>query len=238
MPDAEERLITTATAFASVARELASSRDFQGVLEHIVELAVEHVPHCEYAGISRIERRKISSPASSDEVPKVVDAIQAEVDEGPCLDAIREHEVFRTGDLAHETRWPRFSRRAYEETGVASVLSFRLFVEEDTMGSLNLYSKQLDAFDETDVALGSVFAAHAAVAMASSWREASLEQKSDARGAIGTALGIIMARSNVGETEAFDLLRSASQRTNVKLSILADEIVHSASKNPADEPQP
>ena len=73
-----------------------------------------------------------------------------------CLDAIKDHEVFQTGDLAGEERWPSFATRAHEETGICSIVSIRLFVEEDTMGALNLYATRLDAFDETDVAFASV----------------------------------------------------------------------------------
>src|SRR5688500_8550226 len=72
---------------------------------------------------------------------------------------------FRTGDLLAETRWPQFSRRAHDETGVTSILAVRLFAEHETMGALNLYSTQPDAFDDTDVAFAAVFATHAAVAM-------------------------------------------------------------------------
>ncbi len=52
---------------------------------------------------------------------------------GPCIDAIKEHEVFQTGDLRNEKRWPNFAMRAHDETGVCSIVSIRLFIEEDTM---------------------------------------------------------------------------------------------------------
>lgn len=42
------------------------------------------------------------------------------------------------------------------------MLSFHLFAEADTMGALNLYSKQRSAFDDEAVAIGSVFATHPA----------------------------------------------------------------------------
>jgi GAF domain-containing protein len=89
-------------------------------------------------------------------------------EEGPCIDAIREHEIFLTGDLgAEQRRWPRFALRATQETGVRSILAIRLFAETTTMGALNMYSTQEDAFTDTDVALAAVFSTHAAVAVAS-----------------------------------------------------------------------
>ena len=47
---------------------------------------------------------------------------------------------FVTGSLAEETRWPGFAARASAETGVESMVGFRLFIEGDTLGALNLYS--------------------------------------------------------------------------------------------------
>ncbi len=219
--------------FGEVARLLAGHESLQVTLDTIVSLAVEHLDHCEFAGMSIVEGRKITSPSSTNDVPRIVDAIQTEVDEGPCLDAIKEHEVFQTGDLASEDRWPRFATRAHEETGICSILSIRLFVEEDTLGALNLYSSACDAFDDTDVAFATVFAAHAAVAMAATRREENLERKVETRDLIGQAKGILMARSGIDEDEAFDLLRRASQRQNVKLVAVADDIVHPHGANPA-----
>jgi GAF domain-containing protein len=216
--------LVAAEVFGEVARQLVSEHLVPATLQRIVELAVEHLEACEYAGITTIEAGRISSPASSDDVPRIVDAIQAEVGEGPCVDAIREREVFITGDLLSERRWPQFSRRAHQETGVTSILSIRLFVERDTMGALNLYSRRADAFDATDVALAAVFATHAAVAMSTARREANLERKAASRDLIGRAKGIVMALRHISDDEAFALLRDASQRLNVKLTAVAQQV--------------
>jgi len=216
-----------AETFSEVARSLAHQGDVVETLQRIGTMAVQTLDACEHAGISFVERRRITSPASSGDVPKVVDAIQSEVGEGPCMDAIEEHEVFQTGDLGAECRWPQFSKRAYEETGIRSILAIRLFVEEDTLGALNLYSTVPDAFDDTDVALGSVFAAHAAVAISAATREQNLERKAATRDLIGRAKGILMAREHVTDDKAFDMLRRASQRLNIKLTAVAEQIASS-----------
>ena len=53
---------------------------------------------------------------------------------------------------------------------------------------------------------------------------------------IEQAKGIIMAQQRCGPEEAFDLLRQASQHTNVKVHVLAEQIVKAiaASKNGGD----
>ena len=222
--------------FGEVARLLAGHESLQATLNKMVELAVEHLDGCEFAGISLVRGREIESPASSNDIPRIVDKIQEEVGEGPCLEAIREHEVFQTGDLAAEERWPKFAARAHQETGVCSILSIRLFVEKDTMGALNLYATKLDAFDETDVALASVFGAHAAVAMSATRREEDLERKVESRDLIGRAKGILMARSGLSDEQAFDLLRRASQRQNIKLVAVAHQIADAGPGAPPADP--
>lgn len=216
--------VSVAETFAQVARTLAAQDDLQTTLDKIVGLAVETLDACEFAGISLVKGRKITSPASSNDVPRILDEIQSEVGEGPCIDAIREHEVLESGNLASDDRWPTFARRARDETGVCSIVAFRLFAEEDTMGALNLYATSANAFDDTDVALGSVFAVHAAVAMESARREETLEQKAASRDVIGQAKGMLMARSDIDEDRAFDMLKSASQRMNVRLVDIARRI--------------
>ncbi|MDP1803673.1 MAG: GAF domain-containing protein, partial [Acidimicrobiales bacterium] len=146
-----------------MARALLAEEDVQHTLQKICDLAVETIDGCDHAGISFLKGRKVDTPAASDDVPRQVDAIQYEADEGPCLDAIRDHEVFETGDLGRERRWPHFAVRAQEATGITSMLCFRLFVEGDTLGALNLYSKAANAFGGESRTVGLVFAAHAAV---------------------------------------------------------------------------
>ncbi|MGH9264682.1 MAG: GAF and ANTAR domain-containing protein [Acidimicrobiales bacterium] len=215
-----------------MARSLLAQEDVQHTLQRIVELAVETIDGCDCAGISFIKGKELSTSAASSDVPRQVDAIQYEVGEGPCLDAIREHDIFRTGDLGRERRWPQFSSRAQQETGVTSMVSFRLFVEGDTLGALNLYSKAPDAFDDRAVAVGSVFAAHAAIALSTALHDEQMEEALQSRDVIGQAKGILMAREHVSADEAFDMLRRASQRVNVKLRDIARQIADSAQPHP------
>ncbi len=92
------------------------------------------------------------------------------------------------------------------------------------MGALNLYSKTVGAFDEEAHAVGSVFATHASVAIAGARSSDQKDEAIRSRDVIGQAKGILMAQKNISEDEAFDVLRRASQRMNVKLRELAERI--------------
>lgn len=220
MADADVELAET---FADVARSLLAERDVDKTLRKIAEVAVSVIDGCDHASIDIIEKRKIHPVAPTSDVAARISEIESELEEGPCYDAIREHEVFHSDDLASEDRWPSFARRAHEETGVRSMMGFRLFAEEETMGALDLYSTHVAAFDDVTAAIGSVLATHAAVALATARERENLRHAIEARDLIGQAKGILMNRHAITADAAFDMLRTASQHLNVKLRDVAEQ---------------
>lgn len=215
-----------AGTLAQVARLLLHEDDLTSVLNRIAVLAVATIDGVQHCGITIVEGEAVHTAGSSGEVPVRVDQIQYDTDQGPCLDAIRQHQVLESGDITAELeRWPAFAPRVAAETGIRSVMSFRLYADERTMGALNLYSHEVDAYDEDDRHVASLFAAHAAVALANAREVANLQQALITRDIIATAKGMLMARSELTDEEAFDILRRASQRLNVKLRIVAQRLV-------------
>jgi AmiR/NasT family two-component response regulator len=55
---------------------------------------------------------------------------------------------------------------------------------------------------------------------------------------IGEAVGILMARQDVSEAEAFNILTRASQRLNVKLRLIAEDVVRPREPATRDQPEP
>jgi AmiR/NasT family two-component response regulator len=91
-----------------------------------------------------------------------------------------------------------------------------------------MYSRVPAAFDEQACAVGSVLAAHAAVAMSAAHEREHAEQMGDALRSsreIGMAIGVLMGRSGVTQDEAFVSLRRASQHLHRKLREVAAEVV-------------
>ncbi len=217
-----------AARFAEIARELASARTLDETLQRVVDLACEVIEGCASATISFIHRGgKISSPAFAGGLAREADELQYRLGEGPCLEAIRAHETFRIDDMDEEARWPRFRERVLE-LGVSSMVTFRLFHDEDTMGALNLYSREPRAFDEESEAVGSIFASHAAVALKAAISEAGDKEALASRDVIGQAKGVIMERHGVSAQAAFNVLRAMSQRKNRRIRDIAQEIVRTA----------
>lgn len=217
-----------AEAFAEISRVLLAEPDVQRTLDRMCMLLLDTVEGCDHAVVTVATNNHLESPAASDVVGPAVDAIQPEVDEGPCLEAIREHHTVVTADLTTETRWPRFSRRAVETTGVRSMMAFRMFLDADTLGSLNLYSRQPGAFSEESLAVGTIFAAHASVALrAARTREdlARLRDVVETRELVGQAKGILMGRQGISSQAAMDILCRGAERLKIELRELARRII-------------
>jgi ANTAR domain-containing protein/GAF domain-containing protein len=224
---AELGLDDLATRLSELARDLQRQDDADHTMEMIVCAAVDVIPGVDEASISVVlGRRRVESHAATGDLPRVVDAIQREVGEGPCLDAVYDQHTVSVPDLGKEERWPKFCKRAFE-AGAGSMLSFQLYVEGDNLGALNLYARQPGSFDEESTHVGLLFAAHAAVAYAGAQRQEQLRLGMSSRDLIGQAKGILMERHNLTGQRAFQLLVQASQDKNRRLHEIAEELVRS-----------
>jgi GAF domain-containing protein len=214
------------TQLAEASRELHAEPDTQETLERSVLLATDLIPNCDHAGISMVHRnRTIDTPAASDQMARRGDELQYALDEGPCLDAIWHYDTVISANLAEEDRWTRWAPRVAAELNVRSMLCLRLFTSTELVGALNLYSKEIDAFDEDDAYTGTYLAAQIAVAIAEERQTESLRISALNRTIIGQAQGILMERYNIDPEKAFNVLRRVSQDNNIKLIRVADELV-------------
>lgn len=216
--------VNTLEQVAEIARRLSAADSLDAVLQRIADLGEEYLDKCDGVSVMFVHRGgRISSPAFSSTVAFDSDQAQYTANEGPCLEAIREQHTVLIDDLRQDERWPAYRRLALD-LGVRSMLSFRLFVESDTMGALDFYSRTPHAFGETDRLLGQVFASHAAVALKAAITEAGMAAALRSRDVIGQAKGVLMERGRISAAEAFDRLQSMSQEANRPLREIAGEI--------------
>lgn len=218
----ERRVRVAIDAMARDMRDEHASLD--GTLEVITRAAVELVPGAEHADITLAVRGgRLESRAGTSELPSRIDDLQQEVDDGPCLQAIWEHETVRVDDMAHEDRWPRFAPRA-SDAGIGSMLAFQLYTTESNLGALNLLSSSPHAFDATSVSIGGSLATHAAIAVIAAQREEQFREALQSRDTIGQAKGMLMEKFSVDADHAFSLLRQLSQERNVPLYDIARKL--------------
>lgn len=219
-----------AGTLSGVARTLQAEPDVETTVSAIVKVALDYVDGAEYAGIALVERGRIHTVAPTGEIVRAIDKLQYDLREGPCVDAIAEHQTYRVGNVGGERRWPSFGPAA-ARNGIHSLLSYRLFVTDRTLGALNFYSSRVNAFDQRTEDDGTLFATHAAVALIGAQREAQLSLAIDNRDVISTAKGILMERHDINAAEAFRILVEASQSANLKLHQTAAWFVENRSQD-------
>lgn len=214
-------------SFERISRELLHARGEQPTLQRTTELALQTVAGCDACGVSiRHSDGSVDTPACTSPIVQKADALQYEFGEGPCLDAIWKQGVYLIDDLETETRWPQWAPAAVE-LGFRSILSVRLESPEgkQVLGGLNLYARAPQSFDQTDEMIASIFARHAANALVATRRSEGLEDALRTRQAIGVAQGMVMQRYGLDLDQSFELLRRYSNETNVKLRVLAEELI-------------
>jgi GAF domain-containing protein len=213
--------------FAALARQVHASDDFPGSLARITSTAEQAIGGCEAASISLLTRDGPVTFGATNALADEGDQIQYEEREGPCLDAAMEEQWVYTPDLAVDPRWPRSAARLSLQLGVHSMFSTRLTLDaapNDTLGGMNMYATRPDAFSEQDQMLALLLSSLGAVVVDASRQQEHLRQAIQSRQIIGEAIGILRAQSNLTSQEAFEMLTRASQRTNVKLRDLAQQI--------------
>ena len=205
-------------------------RGLDEVLTEIVHIARRAIAGSDATSITLIRNERGFTTAYDGQLSMDADQVQYDKGYGPCLDAGRSGEMFLVTDMRAEERWPDFARDVVE-LGVLSSLSIPLPFQGASIGALNNYARRPDAFGEPDVALAEEVAASVAVAVVNA--EASARATDDAenmrramvsRAVIEQAKGILMERYKITPDQAFTLLTHASQRSNVKLRDIAEEL--------------
>ena len=188
-------------------------------------MAARSLPGIDHVGISIAHRDgRIETKAGTDRLVWDLDTIQYELDEGPCVHAIKTEPVTIVNDLRHDQRWPRYVPLAVEH-GLKAQMGVRLFADGETLGGLNLYSVAVDHIDPGLAHTAELFAAHAALAFGRARREENLGSALASRKVIGQAIGIVMERYQMEEDRAFQYLVRVSQHSNIKLRDVAQELV-------------
>jgi GAF domain-containing protein len=217
-----------ATSFAELALDLHEVTTAEETLERTLEFATKTFD-CAWAGVILVHNgSRVETVASNHEVVAHLDKIQLESGEGPDIEIIADRPGVLVRDVATETRWPSWCA-AVEAAGIRSMLGVRLYTTRQVLGSLNLYSFEPDAFDSSDVEVAHLLARHAAVALEGARGTEHLLKAVDARNLIGQAQGILMERYNLEADAAFMVLRRYSQDNNVKLHVVAQQLIETRS---------
>lgn len=243
-PDVLNRLDATMTALAELNAILADEESLDAALSRIARNAVSAVPEADTVSIT-VMGSTPRTVAHTDGSVLELDAAQYAEGAGPCLEAAQTRQPVRVVIGSAERRWPRFLAVARTE-GVRATLSIPLIVgvvagdDGELVGSVNVYSRSVSAFDLVDEKLLCLYtdAASRAVTDAHRWRYTQetvtqLEQALRSRSEIDQAKGALRVATACTAEEAFDLLVRRSQRDNVKLRDVAHQVIEDLSRKTA-----
>lgn len=171
---------------------------------------------------------------SDSQLAQSMDALQMRVDASPCQAAWDTGHVVVSPKLTDDRRWPALAELAAEEE-VASVLAVPVLVGDETVGVLNGYAAEQDAFADLDIETAEMLAsAVGAVINQVTERDRltrmshEMEEALQSRAVIDQAKGIIVARYGCDPEQAFQRLVRVSRNNNVKLREVARLLVDQA----------
>jgi GAF domain-containing protein len=195
------------------------------------------------AGLLLIDQEgHLAVVASSSEETRLLEIFQLQNDQGPCLECVRTGAAVVSGDLdADRVRWPLFAPFALG-AGFRSVAALPLRLRDQTIGGLNLFGGRAVPVSPQDQRLAQALADVATIGIlqqrsvkASGMLAEHLQRALNSRVVIEQARGVLAERSKVSMVEAFSVLRQYSRDHNLKLTDLAEAVVHQGF-NPAFGP--
>lgn len=215
-----------------IVEQLSAEPEEDYTLQQIVDQAVANVPGAHMCSVFVRHGTRVDVGATTDPVAARIDDLQFQLDEGPCLTVLTDHEIAKVGDTHADERWPTWSAASREE-GVRSSLSVRLTSVSPLFACLNMYSPVADGFDDDDVDHALVYARLASVAISQAREIGGLRSALQNRLVIGAAQGILMERYGLSLERSFEVLRRHSNESNTKLREVAQGVVDGVGIHPA-----
>ncbi len=178
---------------------------------------------------------------ASNERAQLLELLQLQNDQGPCLDCYRTGRLVVNADLGAGSPWPEFAGVSVAN-GYPSVCAIPMRLRTLTMGCLNLFMTEPVALSHDDIVLAEGLAQVAGIAIVqdqtireSAVRERQLQHALESRIVIEQAKGMIAARRGVDMDGAFSRLRSHARSNNQRLTDVAKAVVDGSTTIDGDD---
>jgi GAF domain-containing protein len=199
-------------------------------LAQLAEVAVSSVPGCGAASIALSVEGVAATAAISARVALELDLVQYATGDGPCLRSLARAETIRVDIVEADDELPHFAAGA-RLRGVRSVLSVPAVLDEQPVGTLNLYSFG-GPFDDEGTGAARVLATQVAIAISRSpelvlAQRVADEAQEEAEDAaeVSLATGLLMANEACTRQQAEGLLHSAADRDERSVVQIARRII-------------
>jgi GAF domain-containing protein len=219
------------TALTQMAGLVLSRETVDTALELVTTLAATATAGTLGAAVTVVDEHGKRSRAASNAAVEQADALQYELDEGPCLTAWRTGELVRIDDTLTDGRWPRWNEAAGAQ-GVRSVLSAPLSMGGESIGAMKVYCERPMNYGPHDEHVMRLLAGQAAILLANSQSlqtarrlSRQLTEALATRDAIARATGVLLAQGATDEQEAFATLAAAARRADRPVQDVARALV-------------
>jgi GAF domain-containing protein len=226
-----EHLVTR--AFVSLADTLVDEYDVIDLLDRLVGFCVDLLP-ADAAGIMLGDaRHELRAVAASNEAAHVMELLQLQSDEGPCLDCFQTGRPVSIADLTEAAdRWPAFVTAVRQRSQFRSVHALPLRLRNRAIGALNLFHHEPGPLPDARLLLGQALADVATIGILQERAirrgevlNEQLQGALNSRVVIEQAKGAIAQHSGLDMDQAFNRLRDYARIRNLKLSDVARDIV-------------
>lgn len=227
----EKRLVET---FVSLADTLVGDFDTSEFLYRLVERCKE-LFDVDQAGLVLADPGGVLHVmAATSETTHLMELMQIQNHEGPCLDCFLRGETVVTEDIgAQESRdrWPRFSE-VLIEAGYRSVTALPMRLRDQLLGALNLFRSETGILRPADVSAAQAMAdvatiglIHERVVRDSRQVIEQLQGALNSRVLIEQAKGVVAQHVGVDIAQAFSLLRGYARENQIRLADVSRRVV-------------
>jgi hypothetical protein len=219
-------------AFVSMASSLAKGYDVVELLEELTTDCARLLDVATAGLLLADARGVLHLVAASSEATRMLEILQLQRQDGPCLDCYRTATPVSVDDLENAAdRWPVFVPAALS-AGFASVHALPMRLRDSTLGALGLFGTHVGALNDDDLVLGQGLADVASVALLQNRAAADsavvreqLQNALNSRVVLEQAKGVLAQLGNLQMDQAFAAMRGYARAHQLALSAVAQGIV-------------
>ncbi|RFA17581.1 GAF and ANTAR domain-containing protein [Subtercola boreus] len=220
-------------ALVTLADTLVAGYDIIDLLQTLVEKCADVLDAADVGIILANQGGTLETVAATNERSHLLDLMQLDAGQGPCVQAYLSGAVVSVPDLDDAVdRWPVFAMGA-RELGYGAVHSVPLRLRDDTLGALNVFRDRTGVLSSDDVVAARALADVATIGIlqerairhADTARE-QLQHALNSRVIIEQAKGIVSHTHNVNMDAAFQIIRRHTRNTNTSFAATATGIVN------------
>ena len=171
--------------------------------------------------------------ASTNEESRMLELLELQNNDGPCLEAFRTGRTIEGVDLSQfVNRWPSFAPAAMA-AGINTAYAVPMRLRDQTIGALNLFQVGTEPFSHHELEVARVMADMAAIGLINNWsirqQEVLAQQLQGAltsRVIIEQAKGVLAEREGLSMGKAFEYLRRTARSSQRPIADVANDMVN------------